>query len=1309
MNIQWNPCVIGHYGLRALLAAMVLAPLAAHADTFGWVCASSFYDVAICWSPNGVPISGDTANVGTVGGADTFLTIDPFTGAETAGSLNIDAAASTTVTFTIHGFGTPGFTSLTVDNDVVVGVAGTGTSALTVTGAGAISNVDGIIGEQAGATGTATVTGTGSQWTNTGSLYIGGNSGGAGGTGTLTVQTGGTIDVTNTLKLWGAGTLTLDGGTVRMDTLDVSLGTFNFNTGTLNFSSNFTAGSAGPLGATVSVLSDQTLVADANVALEPGASLTVNGGVVTGTRGTIGDVSGAASTATVTGTGSQWNSSSTLIVGEFGTGTLNVASGGVVSSALGIIGNQALSTGTATVTGAGSQWTSSGELFIGNDGNGTLNVEDRGVVSNGNTVAIGRSVGATGSATVTGTGSQLTSMDQLFVGDVGTGTLNISAGGVVSNTDGIIGRQTGSGTATVTGGGSQWNNSNDLIVGFDGNGMLTIGSGAIAAAGRFGSIGVNSGSVGSVTVTGIGSQWNNTLDTRVGMRGGGTLIISSGGVVSNLLDGLIGANLGGTGTTTVTGTGSQWSNTGNLFVGNEGSGTLNIEAGGVVSNVDALIGNDTNSAGTVTVTGLGSQWNIFTNEHEPAFWGDLFVGGAGTGTLNVEAGGVVSTILAATIGKEATSTGTATVSGPGSQWGVGVLTVGDAGTGTLNVEAGGEVSSFNAVVGAASTGTTTVTGPGSHWILMYELVVGDFGTATLNVEAGGVVSSTVAAIGNEANSTGTVTVTGPESQWTNLVSTAVGNGGNGTLNVEAGAVVSNDAGFIGKAAGSTGTATVTGAGSQWNNDSLYVGGSTSANGGAGILDVNPGGTVEVIGALTIWDAGTVNLNGGTLNAADVVMAGSTFNFNSGALNIGNDLRIGAGGALGNAFTLTQIHQVSVGGTTTLDPFSVLNLDGSTFSTGAIVNSGGFFNFTRGTLNLTNSALTIGAGGVLGASLQLNGNQLVNVTQQVTVESGAVLSLAGGTLTGGALLNNGHVDLNGLLSNLEVGSLVNNALITGGGRVSSVLDNAAAGEVRAGAGDNLRFTNAGNTNDGAINILGGTVEFTQDLTNNPGGAVSGRGTFIVDGGLDNNGNVAFSGGASDVFGDVNNLAGASILISGNATVTFWDDLVHNGTEIRVSSGSTAVFFGAVSGASPYTGSGDSFFEGDLNPGNSPGTLMIGGDATLGLSNTLVIELTELAQDRLDVDGELSLGGTLEVALVNGFAPAAGSAWVIALAGGGINGAFDEVLLPQMSGIAFALDYHPGALMLSAAAVPLPAGVWLLFSGLGMVAVRNRFMC
>ena len=69
----------------------------------------------------------------------------------------------------------------------------------------------------------------------------------------------------------------------------------------------------------------------------------------------------------------------------------------------------------------------------------------------------------------------------------------------------------------------------------------------------------------------------------------------AGGVVSNTGSGYIGYYLGSMAEATVTGSGSQWNNSNWLLVGVYGDSTLNVEAGGVVSNTDGHIGRGSTS------------------------------------------------------------------------------------------------------------------------------------------------------------------------------------------------------------------------------------------------------------------------------------------------------------------------------------------------------------------------------------------------------------------------------------------------------------------------------------------------------------------------------------------------------------------------------------------------------------------------------------------------------------------------------------------------------------------------------------------
>jgi autotransporter-associated beta strand protein/T5SS/PEP-CTERM-associated repeat protein len=130
---------------------------------------------------------------------------------------------------------------------------------------------------------------------------------------------------------------------------------------------------------------------------------------------------------------------------------------------------------------------------------------------------------------------------------------------------------------------------------------------------------------------------------------------------------------------------------GNLWVGGSGTGTLNM-TGGRVSNSTGLLGFSAGSVGTATVS--SGTW---------ATSGDLTVGRNGTGTLIVT-GGYVSNVngfIAASTG----SVGTATVS-TGTWANSGNLTVGGAsrgGTGTLTMNGGLVIVGGTLSKNAAST------------------------------------------------------------------------------------------------------------------------------------------------------------------------------------------------------------------------------------------------------------------------------------------------------------------------------------------------------------------------------------------------------------------------------------------------------------------------------------------------------------------------------------------------------------------------------------------------------------------------------
>ena len=133
-------------------------------------------------------------------------------------------------------------------------------------------------------------------------------------------------------------------------------------------------------------------------------------------------------------------------------------------------------------------WTANTYSYIGNSGNGTLNIAGGGVVSSSHEGYIGHGVGSIGQVAVDGPGSIWTNGNRLYVGDEGSGTLDITSGGAVINTTSYVGRSFGStGVVTVDGPGSTWTNSDDeddddyVCIGYEGSGMLNITNGGLVS------------------------------------------------------------------------------------------------------------------------------------------------------------------------------------------------------------------------------------------------------------------------------------------------------------------------------------------------------------------------------------------------------------------------------------------------------------------------------------------------------------------------------------------------------------------------------------------------------------------------------------------------------------------------------------------------------------------------------------------------------------------------------------------------------------------------------------------------------------
>ena len=421
------------------------------------------------------------------------------------------------------------------------------------------------------------------------------------------------------------------------------------------------------------------------------------------------------------------------------------------------------------------------------------------------------------------------------------------------------------------------------------NGTLNIVDGGVLQGNTIGqgsSIGTAVDSTSFVTVAGhhgignVRSSWNQLGDLHVGGSGTGSLNVQDGGLVETNFAGHIGFGSGSSGEVTIQGynsglgVASTWTQ-GGLGVGNSGTGKLYVKNGGLVNTRFGVgvIGVATGSEGEVTVEGFnldGSVRSIWRQQSAFGDFGDLQIGQSGTGTLFVRDGGFVDTQGDGYIGYDSDSIGEATVDG------------------------------FN------SAGNIR-----SEWNQGQSLTVGLAGTGRLFVKNGGRIETGERGfIGNG----GEATVGGfnaiARSEWRQASSLDIAGGKLSVI--EGGFVETGSQADIDDFAGSSGEGTVAGA-AVINNiatASLWTQGTdlTVGENGSGKLNVNDGGTVRTgrdgfIGRLS-GSAGNVTVEGRNI-AAGV----------SSSWSVNGNLMIGTGGT--GSLTVRDQGVMSVGRTMTV--------------------------------------------------------------------------------------------------------------------------------------------------------------------------------------------------------------------------------------------------------------------------------------------------------------------------------------------------------------------------------------------------------
>ena len=906
--------------------------------------------------------------------------------------------------------------------------------------------------------------------------------------------------------------------------------------------------------------------------------------------------------------------------------------------------------------------------------NGALTLLDGRLVSP--SVNVGFAAGSTSTLTV-GSNAYLAASGGLTVGENGNGTFNVRQGGTVQSGNLTLGFFNGTGRISITGIGSRLEATGSTHLASDFNNTSANGSVSVDSQGAFITRGVfeiaGIGNSGSVVLNGHNSIWehfNGTISTQGGL---GSIRIDSGARMNAIQSSMVISNQGFL----------DVGRSGTLSIGRDFGPALTIRSGGSsdVRGDVSLTSGDLNglrlesggllrqAGGSIVTTGFDRagtfdiqegifaiERGVFNNNNAVFNLGGLsdvqfeLRNGASTSLLtgvnigstnttfarelNVLSGSTLTTSGNSSIGQLGSGS-VLKVSGSGSTWDSGgSISVGVA-TGTLIVENSGLLTtngnSLSAgVAGATSDGTLLIQSGGQV----------NVGNVELARVIGAVSNATVTGLGSQLNSTGI------------FVGGSLGsNGGTASLTIADGASVTVDgttrirtAGTLNMLGGSLAT-------QNFTRDTTGV-----FNFGGGTLTVLGGTYSNTTGALTV--AGSTAFNNPTL-----VLEGSTSTAGITALNVGSSTRMGT-------VTLNAGSQLTTGAAT-IASRGTLNLNGGTLSLSSFANSGNF-DWSKGTVNYTTSATLDSSTltGLLGSSHRLTDNQTL-ASSAGTLTLGSSLTVDGGMLRPSNLINNStmtvnsgnvqvgstftnnasrNVQVNGT-SNLSAAAAINNSgtiqltsstaslsggafannfggTLTGTGTVYNDVDN--SGTIRVSGSEQLVLAGATNRNIANINLSGGTLEVTNSLFNRDGAAITGRGTFVGSSaspggvGLTNDGLLSFSSGNTDIYGDVNQTSNGHIVTSGGGVTTFFDDVVHNGAEIRTFAGSRTVFLGSETGAGNFTGTGTVEFAGDLRPGNSPAIVSFEGNVLFNSSSNLFIELGGLSAGQFD---EFQISGGL----------------------------------------------------------------------------------
>ena len=344
-----------------------------------------------------------------------------------------------------------------------------------------------------------------------------------------------------------------------------------------------------------------------------------------------------------------------VFLGNLGTATVMADHDSTFASANVVLGAEQSPNVSMVTLDHASKWNISGNLVVGDKGSGQLNVKNGSIVDAMQDIVLGKMHGSHGIIKLVGPAAklQLAESAKLTIGSEGQGELNLSEGGkYTSSGPTILGSvDGGTGIVTIDGENSLWTVNGDLYIGDHGTGRVEIKNGGkLSATGNSIRLGSQEGGDGTLLLDGATSTLDFTGELAPGHFRKGAVQVH-GGASFTTQDMTLGSLEGSEGKLEVINTNSTFKTTGNLTVGEEGRGEINVSVfGKLMTGGNAVFGAEASSgsadnANAALVSGQGSEWTIA---------GDLTAGKRGAAVITVDDSAKLKVTGNATLAAEAT-------------------------------------------------------------------------------------------------------------------------------------------------------------------------------------------------------------------------------------------------------------------------------------------------------------------------------------------------------------------------------------------------------------------------------------------------------------------------------------------------------------------------------------------------------------------------------------------------------------------------------------------------------------------------------